>query len=109
MSYASVIWSSCAKEQLYRALKLQKHTARVILYEDRQASPVALFNKPSWIPFYVKSRLDKCSIIYKGINGTFPIHLNDNFIINNNCHPGNSRYANINTVCPKYRREPEGP
>ena len=77
MSYASVIWSSCDKEQLYRVLKLQKCTATVILYADRQVSPVALFNKPSWIPFYEQSRLDKCSIIYKGINGTFPIHLND--------------------------------
>ena len=53
MSYAGVIWSSCNKEQLYRVLKLQKRAARVILYADRQASAVALFNKLSWIPFYV--------------------------------------------------------
>ena len=47
MSYASVIWTSCDKEQLYRVLKLklQKRVARVILYADRQASSVALFNK----------------------------------------------------------------
>ena len=45
MSYASVIWSSCNKEQLYRVLKLQKRAARVILYADRQGSSVALFNK----------------------------------------------------------------
>ena len=45
MSYASVIWSSCDKEQLYRVLKLQKRAARVILYADRQGSSVALFNK----------------------------------------------------------------
>ena len=53
MSYAGVIWSSCNKEQLYRVLKLQKRTARVLLYADRQAFAVALFNKLSWIPFYV--------------------------------------------------------
>ena len=45
MSYASVIWSSCDKEQLYRVLTLQKRAARVILYADRQGSSVALFNK----------------------------------------------------------------
>ena len=108
MSYASVIWSSCNKEQLYRVLKLQKRAARVILYADRQASAVDLFNKLSWIPFYEQSRIDKCSIIYKRINWTLPIHLNARIIINNNRHLRNTRYANINIVCPKYRRETEG-
>ena len=45
ISYVSVIWSSCDKEQLYRVLKLQKRASRVILYADRQASSVAHFNK----------------------------------------------------------------
>ena len=45
LSYVSVIWSSCDKELLNRVLKLQKRAARVILYADRQASSVALFNK----------------------------------------------------------------
>ena len=49
MSYASLIWSSRDKEQLYRVLKLQKRAARVILYANRQVSPVPLFNKLSWI------------------------------------------------------------
>ena len=80
MSYASVIWSSCNKEQLYRVLKLQKRAARVILYADRQASAVALFNKLSRIPFYEQSRIDKCSIIYKRINGTLLSYLS-NYIL----------------------------
>ena len=86
MSYASVIWTSCDKEQLYRVLKLklQKRVARVILYADRQASSVALFNKLSWIPFYEQPMTDKCSISYKRINGTLPSYLNDHIIINNN-------------------------
>ena len=109
MSYASVIWSSCDNATtLYRVLKLQKRAARVILYADRQASSVALFNKLSWIPFYEQSRIDKCSVIHKRINGTLPIHLNDRIIINNNRHARNTRYANTNIVCPKYRRETEG-
>ena len=77
-------------------------------YADRQASAVDLFNKLSWIPFYEQSRIDKCSIIYKRINGTLPTYLNDHIIINNNRHARNTRYANINIVCPKYRRETEG-
>ena len=100
MSYAGVIWSSCNKEQLYRVLKLQKRAARVILYADRQASAVALFNKLSRIPFYEQSRIDKCSIIYKRINGTLLSYLNDYIIINNNRHVQSTRYANTNILCP---------
>ena len=62
LSYLSVIWSSWDKESLNRVLKLQKHAARVILYADRQASSVALFNKLHWIPFYEQCNIDKCSI-----------------------------------------------
>ena len=108
MSSASVIWSSCNKEQLYRVLQLQKRAPRVLLYADHQASAVALFNKLSWIPFYEQSRFDKCSIIHKRINGTLPSYLNDHIIINNNRHACNTCYANINTLCPKYRRQTEG-
>ena len=82
MNYASVIWSSCNREQLYRVLKLQKRAARVLLYADRKASAVDLFNKLPWIPFYEQSRIDKCSIIYKRINGTSLSYLNDHIIIN---------------------------
>ena len=63
MSYASVICSSCGKEQLYCVIKLQKRAARVIVYADRQASSVSLLNKLSWIPFHERSRIDKCSVI----------------------------------------------
>ena len=71
-------------------------------------SSVALFNKLSWIPFSEKSRIDNCSIIYKRINGTLPIDLNDRIIINNNRHARNTCHAIINIVCHKYRRESEG-
>ena len=67
----------------------------------------SLTSKLSWIPFYEQSRIDKCSIIYKRINGTLPTYLNDHIIINNNRHTRNTRYANINIVCPKCRRETE--
>ena len=68
----------------------------------------SLTSKLSWIPLYEQSRIHKCSIIYKRINGTLPVYLNDHIIINNNRHARNTRYANINIVCPKYRRETEG-
>ena len=67
MSYAEVIWSSCDKEPLYRVLKLQKRAARIILYADRLAPSVTLFNKLEWIPFYEQSKINKCAIFYKRV------------------------------------------
>ena len=48
------------------------------------------------------------ALLFKRTNWTLPSYLNDHIIINNNRHARNTRYANINIVCPKYRRETEG-
>ena len=45
LHYVSSIWTSCDKENLGRALKLQKRAARVISDADNQASSVKLFNR----------------------------------------------------------------
>ena len=108
MSYGSVIWSNCDKELLNRVFKLQKRAARVILYADRLAPSVELFNKLSWIPFYEQCKIDKCSILYKRVNGYLPGYLNDHILINSNVHSRSTRYANVNAICPKYKRETEG-
>ena len=80
-----------------------------MLYADRQASSVALFNKLHWIPFY-EQRIDKCSILYKRINGSLPSYLPDNHLaINYKRHSRNTRYAiNLNAICLKYKGETEG-
>ena len=108
LSYVNVIWSLCDKELLNRVLKLQKRAGRVILYADRQASSVALFNKLHWIPFYESCNIDKCSILHKRIHGFLPSHLDDHLVINHKHHLRNTRYANFNAICPKYKRETEG-
>ena len=86
---------------------LQK--ALVTLYAGRQASSVALFNKLHWIPFY-EQRIDKCSILYKRINGSLPSYLPDNHLaITYKRHSRNTRYAiNLNAICLKYKGETEG-
>ena len=108
MSYANVIWASCDKELLYRIFKLQKRAPRVVCYADRLASSVALFNMLGWIPFYEQHKIDKCALMYKRVNGMLPNYLNDHLVLNNKRHSRNTRYATINAVCPKYKRETEG-
>ena len=107
MSFSNVIWSECDKDLLNRILRLQKRAARVILFADRLVSSVSLFNKLSWIPFYEQCKIDKCSILYKRINGILPNYLNEHIVINNNTYSRNTRYSNFNVICPKYKRETE--
>ena len=108
MSYANVVWANCDKESVHRVLRLQKRAARVICYADRMTPSVALFNKLGWIPFYEQHKIDKCTMMYKRINGTLPNYLNEHLILNNKRHSRNTRYSSTNAVCPKYKRETEG-
>ena len=108
MSYADVIWSSCNKDLLYRVLKLQKHAARIILYADRLAPSVTLFNKLGRVPFYEQSKTNKFAIFYKLINGYLPGYLNEHLVINNARRNRRTRYASYNSICPYYKRETEG-
>ena len=108
INYVSVIWTACDKECLSKVLKLQKRAARVILFADRQAPSVELFNKLHWLPFYEKCKISKCSLIYKRIHDSLPTYLSEQIIVNNQVHSRNTRYSNSNLVCPRYNRETEG-
>ena len=108
MSYVSVIWSNCDKELLYRVFKLQKRAARVILYAERMAPSVELFNRLKWIPFYEKCKIDKASMMFRRIHGVLPSYLNEHISINNSTHSRTTRYSNFNVLCPRYNRETEG-
>ena len=96
------------KDLLYRVLKLQKRAARIILYADRLAPSVTLFNKLGWIPFYEQSKINKCAIFYKRINDSLPKYLNEHLVISNTQHNRNKRYARYNSICPSYKRVNEG-
>ena len=102
MSYVSAKWSNCDKELFFRVFKLQKRAARVILYAERMAPSVELFNRLKWIPFYEKCKIDKASIMFK------PSYLNEHILINNSRHSRTTRYSNFNVLCPRYNRETEG-
>ena len=108
MSYANVVWANCNKESVYRVLTLQKCVACVICYADYMTPSAALFTKLGWIPFYEQHKIDKCTIMFKRINGTSLNYLNEHLIFNNKRHSRYSRYSSITAVCPKYKKETEG-
>ena len=72
------------------------------------APSVTLFTKLEWIPFYGKSKINKCAIFYKHVNGSLPNYLNELLTINNTQHNRSTRYASYNSICPYHKRETEG-
>jgi len=108
IAIADVIWSLCDKDLLYRVLELQKRAARIILYTDRLAPSLTLFNKLGWIPFYEQSKINKCAIFYERINGSLPSYLNNHLVNNNTQHNRSTQYARYNSICPYYKRVTEG-
>ena len=107
MSYLVLFGRHLIKSCYIESWKLQKRAATVILYADRQASSVVLFNKLLWIPFYQQCNIDKCYILYKRINRILPSYLIEHLAIDNKIHSGNNRYVNLNAICPKHKRETE--
>ena len=82
--------------------------ARIILYADHLTPPATLFTKLEWIPFYGQSKINKCAIFYKRVNGSLPDYLNEQLTINNTQHNRSIRYAGYNSICPYHKRETEG-
>ena len=89
-------------------LKFQKRAARVILDADRRACSVDLFNTLGWLPFYIEAHINRCTLVYKRINGLAPTYINDLLIRNCDIHNRNTRYSKLNLNCPRYKRETEG-
>lgn len=85
-------------------MRLQKRTARVILNAEPRTSSVLLFNKLQWIPFYEEAKVAKCSIVYKRIQNSVPTYLMNSLKRNCEIHNRNTRYSNLNFICPKYKR-----
>ena len=106
--HGSSIWTSCDKENLGRVLKLQKRAARVISDADNQASGVKLFNRLQWFPFYEESKIAKCCVAYKRIEGEVPLYTENSLILNSQQQNRATRYSNTNFICPRFNRMTEG-
>ena len=69
--YGTVVWSKTFQANLRRVFRLQKRAARVILNVGlRKERTVTLFNKLNWILFYDETKINKCCVIYKCLQGT---------------------------------------
>ena len=83
MLYGATVWTTCSADNIKKVLQLQKRAARVILRADTRANSVQLFKKLGWIPFFQEAKINKCSIIYKRLNGDCPGYIED--LLKRNC------------------------
>ena len=104
----SSIWTSCDEEDLGHVVKFQKRAARVISDADNQASSVQLFNSLQWLPFYEESKIAKCCVAYKRIEGEVPLYSEGSLILNSQQHNRTTRYSNTNFICPRFNHMTEG-
>jgi hypothetical protein len=61
-----------------------------------------------WLPFYEESKVNKAVFAFKSINGETAPYLRETLKLNLEQHCRNTRYAEVNFICPKYKRETEG-
>ncbi len=72
------------------------------------SSSIDLFNQLKWIPFYEEVKVNKGVFAFKSIKGEIAPYLHKSLTLNREQHRRNTRYAEVNFVCPKYKRETEG-
>ena len=58
--------------------------------------------------FFKENKISSCSLVFKLIQCTLPIYLNEDFTVNNQVHTRNTRCAKLSLFCPKYISEAEG-
>ena len=108
LMYLSSIWSSCTKDILERALRMQKRAARIILDAERTTRTITLFNALNWVPFYTDSYINRCSMAHKRLGGLTPDYINNILKTNSDIHTRSTRFSKLNFHCPLYKKSTEG-
>ena len=75
---------------------------------DTSARSVDMFKQLDWIPYYDEVKIFKAAIAYKRINSESPGYLTNMLKLNSIVNNRVTRYSNLNSLCPKYKRETEG-
>ena len=109
MLYVCSVWSSCSNKSLERVFRMQKRAARIILGAEYMTRTVTMFNKLNWIPYYNEAYINRCGIAFKRINdNTQPNYITEILRTNSDVHTWNTRYCNLNFICPHYNKASDG-
>ena len=73
-----------------------------------KASSVRLFNDLSWLPLYEEAKISIYLIAFQRLRGEMPAYITRLFTRIGDLYSRNTRYANYNLVCPKFKRKLDG-
>ena len=93
IDYCSLVWGSCAKENLARITKLQKSAARIILSEPTMTSSNILFQSLGWEEFSTRIHVKRMLMMFKAVNDLAPNYIIDLFTRVADIHDRNTRSA----------------
>ena len=64
-----------------------------------------LHSRWKWLPFYEESKVNKAIFAFKIVNGETAPYSRESLKLNREQHCRNTRYAKVNFICQKYKRE----
>ena len=73
-----------------------------------KASSVRLFDDLSWLPLYEEAKISIYLIAFERLRGEMPAYITRLLTRISDLHSRNTRYANYNLVCPKFKRKLDG-
>ena len=66
-------------------------------------------NDLNWIPYYNEAYINHCGIAFKKINdNTQSNYITEILRTNSDVHTRNTRYCNLNFICPHYNKASDG-
>ena len=73
MNYCITIWGCCNKTHLHSVQKLQNFAAKLVIGGTRKYDHITPLRKElKWLTITDKYFLEKCTIMYKVVNGLYP-------------------------------------
>ena len=96
--YCCSIWGSTSQENINTILKLQKRAVWLILDVDFSTPSAILFQELKWISFSDIVKFHQLSLVFKCINRTAPVCLQDLFHQKSNFHSYVLRSSNTDRL-----------
>lgn len=103
--YCSTVWGNCGTVLSNKLQKLQNRAARIITTSRYEIRSTEILSTLNWCNLQTRRIQQKCTLMYKIINGISPSYLNEMFVPVNETHNHNLRNSEVNVKIPLPRSE----
>lgn len=103
--YCSTVWGNCGTVLSNKLQKLQNRAAPIITTSRYEIRSTEILSTLNWCNLQTRRIQQKCTLMYKIINGISPSYLNEMFVPVNETHNHNLRNSEVNVKIPLPRSE----